>query len=87
MAANIEIRKINGAEVASYVENGKKERAWHGLGQEIGERGTAMWALNGLTTYFQNERNYRNEEMKLDSVLQGHAASKLQQAYDLMIAV
>lgn len=58
-----------------------------GIGQELGERGTAMWALNGLTTYFQNERNYRNEEMKLDSVLQGHAANKLQQAYDLMIAV
>lgn len=58
-----------------------------GIGQEIGERGTAMWALNGLTTYFQNERNYRNKEKKLDSVLNGHAAMKLQQAYDLMIAV
>ena len=57
-----------------------------GIGQDICERGTALWAINGLTTYFQNERNYRNEEMKLDSVLQGHAAHKLQQAYELLIA-
>ena len=33
MAHNIEVRKVNGVEVASYVENGRKERAWHGLGQ------------------------------------------------------
>lgn len=64
-----------------------KEQMETGIGQDICERGTAMWALNGLTTYFQNERNYRNEELKLDSVLTGHAAHKLQQYYDLLMAV
>lgn len=81
---------INAKDISSVGRNqffAIKNSMERGIGQEIGERGTAMWALNGLTTYFQNERNYRNEEMKLDSVLQGHAASKLQQAYDLMIAV
>lgn len=58
----------------------------HGIGQDICERGTAMWAMNGLTTYFQNERNYRNEEQKLDSVLTGHAAHKVQAAYELLVA-
>ena len=33
MAHNIEINKVNGVEIASYVENGRKERAWHRLGQ------------------------------------------------------
>lgn len=34
MAANIEIRTIGGKEIASFAENGKKERAWHGLGDD-----------------------------------------------------
>ena len=58
-----------------------------GIGQDICERGTAMWALNGLTTYFQNEKRYVNDEKKFDSITQGHAAHKLQQAYDLLMAV
>jgi phage/plasmid-like protein (TIGR03299 family) len=55
-----------------------------GVGQDIVERGTGLWAINGLTTYFQNEKNYRNEEVKMDSILQGHAAHKLQKAYDML---
>ena len=34
MAHNIEIRKLNGVEVASFAENGSRERAWHGLGND-----------------------------------------------------
>lgn len=34
MAHNIEINVVNGVEVASFAENGKKERAWHGLGDD-----------------------------------------------------
>lgn len=99
MAANIEIR--NG--VASYVENGincegissvgrnqfnkVKEVMLTGVGQDMGERGTAMWALNGLTTYYQNEKNYSSDELKFNSVLNGTASLRLQKAYDLMVAV
>ncbi len=58
-----------------------------GIGQDMGERGTAMWAINGLTTYFQNDRNYSSDELKFNSMMTGTAASRLQRAYDLMIAV
>lgn len=58
-----------------------------GIGQDMGERGTAMWALNGLTTFFQNEKNYSSEEIKFNSIMNGHAASKVQLAYDLLTAV
>jgi hypothetical protein len=58
-----------------------------GVGQDICEAGTAMWALNGITTYFQNSKKYVSEEKKFDSVINGHAANKLQMAYDMLIAV
>lgn len=66
--------------------NRVKETMENGVGQEYGERGTAMWAINGLTTYYQNEANYRNDEVKLNSVLMGNAAAKVQKAYELMVA-
>lgn len=64
-----------------------KQSMENGIGQEYGERGTAMWAINGLTTYFQNDKNYTSEELKFNSVMNGHAANKLQRAYDLLMAV
>ena len=64
-----------------------KQSMENGIGQEYGERGTAMWAINGLTTYFQNDKNYTSEELKFNSVMNGHAANKLQKAYDLLMAV
>ena len=64
-----------------------KQSMENGIGQEYGERGTAMWAINGLTTYFQNDKKYTSEELKFNSVMNGHAANKLQRAYDLLMAV
>lgn len=58
-----------------------------GIGQDMGERGTALWALNGLTTYYQNDKNYSSDELKFNSMMTGTAASRLQRAYDLMVAV
>ena len=57
-----------------------------GVGQEYGERGTGMWLINGLTTYYQNEANYKSEEYKFDSIMQGQAARKLQKTYELLVA-
>lgn len=51
MAANIEIR--NG--VASYVENGKKERAWHRLGQVFDGELTVIEALEYSHADYQVE--------------------------------
>ena len=59
----------------------------NGIGQEYGERGTAMWALNGLTTYYQNVKNFRNEEQKFINIMQGTAANRVQKFYELAMAV
>lgn len=58
----------------------------NGIGQDFGERGTGLWAVNGLTTYYQNEHNFKSEEVKFDSIQQGHAARKVQQAFELIVA-
>lgn len=63
-----------------------KDTLEHGIGQDFGERGTGMWAINGLTTYYQNEHNFKSEEVKFDSIQQGHAARKVQQAFELIVA-
>ena len=90
---NLKIYRENGIQhqdISSIGRNtflGVKQAMEVGIGQDIQERGTAMWALNGITTYFQNTKNYTSEEKKFDSVMNGHAAHKLQQAYDLLIAV
>lgn len=55
MAHNIEIRTINGAQVASYIENGKKEIAWHGLGTVYDRPLTAVEALEGAHADFDVE--------------------------------
>lgn len=57
-----------------------------GIGQVGQEAGTAMWALNGLTTYYQNEANYSNAEIKFDSLLDGNAYRKVQQFHDALLA-
>ena len=91
--SNLKVYKtegINHEDISSVGRNlfmNVKNSMERGIGQDICERGTAMWALNGITTYFQNEKNYVSEEKKFDSVINGHAAHKLQQAYDLLVAV
>ncbi|MBQ8066489.1 MAG: DUF945 domain-containing protein [Prevotella sp.] len=64
-----------------------KDTLEHGIGQDYGKRGTGLWAINGLTTYYQNEHNFKSEEVKLDSILQGHASRKVEQMYELLAAV
>ena len=41
-----------------------------GVGQEY-HRGTALWLVNGLTTYYQNTREYRTAEAKLGFLMEG----------------
>jgi phage/plasmid-like protein (TIGR03299 family) len=65
---------------------GVKECLESGIGQEGQERGTAMWLMNGLTSYYQNEATERSEEIKFDSIMDGNIYKKVQKAYDLAIA-
>lgn len=57
-----------------------------GIGQDMGERGTGMWLINGLTSYFQNDANYKDEESKFKSLQDGLVANKVQKAYELLVS-
>jgi phage/plasmid-like protein (TIGR03299 family) len=63
-----------------------KEAMESGVGQEGQEKGTGLWAINGLTTYFQNSASYKNGESKFDSIIDGAAYDKVNKAYDLILA-
>ena len=63
-----------------------KEAMESGIGQEGQEKGTALWAINGLTTYFQNVANFSNEEIKFDSLLSGNAYNKVQKLQEALLA-
>ena len=46
-------------------------------------KGTLFGAYNAITGYFQNVRNYKNDEAKLKSILFGNGLNKTQQAFNL----
>jgi phage/plasmid-like protein (TIGR03299 family) len=46
-------------------------------------KGTLFGAYNVVTGYFQNVRNYKNEEARLKSILFGNGLSKTQKAFNL----
>lgn len=57
----------------------------NGVGQDMGERGTAMWVYNGLTSYFQNNAKFRDEETKFDAIMQGRVQQKIFKATKEML--
>ena len=57
-----------------------------GVGQELGVKGTGLWLVNGVTSYFQNVVNYKTEENKFDSIQNGKAAQMMQTVYELLIS-
>lgn len=59
---------------------GMKLAVEQGVGQEYGERGTGLWLVNGITSFYQNHADYRNEEIKLNSILNGNVANKVMMA-------
>jgi phage/plasmid-like protein (TIGR03299 family) len=54
-----------------------------GVGQDKW-RGTGLWLLNGITSYYQNEKKYKDDTYKLDSVMDGYVFKKIQKAYDMI---
>lgn len=46
-------------------------------------RGTVFGAFNSVTGYFQNVRNYKDEESKFKSIMGGTALTRTQTAFDL----
>ena len=56
-----------------------------GVGQDVEDKGSALWLINGITSYFQNYANYKSEETKFDNIQSGPASKKLQKAYNLSL--
>ncbi len=78
---------INHTDISTKGRNaffGMKEAIEEGIGQDILESGNALWAMNGVTTYYQNYANFKNDEAKFVSVLEGNVYNKVQKAYDLL---
>lgn len=90
---NMAIYKATGdayhADITTFAKNQldkMKETVEHGIGQDVGQRGTGMWLINGLTTFYQNEYDFKTEEQKFDSIMTGYASKKVQKAYELLTA-
>lgn len=64
-----------------------QEALYDGIGQDKGEQGTAMWLLNGVTTYFQNSKKFGSEEIKMNSILNGDVSNKINRALTRALAV
>lgn len=66
--------------------NNMRDIVESGIGQDSDDKGSAMWLINGITTYFQNYANYKSEETKFDNLMKGDASRKMQKAYNLVLA-
>ena len=56
-----------------------------GVGQQEIEGGTGLWLVNGITTYFQNTYNWKNDEKKFLSITEGSVADKVQTAVNELL--
>lgn len=61
----------------------------NGIGQDVGPKGTALWFVNGLTTYFQNDLKNNGSQRKLqakfDNLLVGGYYNTLNRAKELVL--
>lgn len=51
--------------------------------QEATTKGTLYGAYNAVTGYFQNVRNYKDDESKFKSIMNGTGLQRTQTAFDL----
>ena len=85
----LDTRNIYHEDIATRSRNiflGIKESMESGIGQDILEKGDGLWAINGITTYYQNAAKYKNQEIMFDSIMDGNVYKKVQKAYDMMLA-
>lgn len=55
-----------------------------GIGQEE-HSNTGLWLLNGVTSFYQNTKVWKNNADKFDGIMGGDAARKVQRAHDLIL--
>ena len=58
-----------------------------GIGQDSNDKRSAMWLINGITSYYQNYAHYKSEETKFDNIQGGTVSKKVQRAYDLVTSI
>lgn len=64
-----------------------KNSLYTGVGQNVGESGTGLWLINGLTTHFNNHHSWKDGDTKFKSILEGSVADKLNVVFnDLQLA-
>ena len=66
--------------------NSMLQAVHEGIGQEYIESGNGLWLINGITSFYQNNANYKNDEVKFMSIMDGNVAKKVQKAYELITA-
>lgn len=83
----LETRNIEHDDIPTRSRNifvGMKEAIEGGVGQDLIESGNGLWAINGVTTFYQNNVNFKNEEAKFQSIMDGNVYRKVQKAYELL---
>ena len=85
----LETKNIYHEDIATRGRNiflGMKNAIEGGIGQDILDRGTALWAINGITTFYQNQANFKNDEVKFDNLMEGNVYKKVNRAYSRLLA-
>lgn len=54
-----------------------------GIGQEL-HRGTALWLFNGVSSYYNNGKTYKNQEERFESLSDGLAYKQTQKMFQLV---
>lgn len=92
---NLKIYNKNGFVLNSsdITTNGKnliekaKNAIYTGVGQEISEKGTGLWLVNGITSFYQNHQDSKDIEYKFDSISNGVIQRNVQKVFELVNAV
>jgi phage/plasmid-like protein (TIGR03299 family) len=63
-----------------------RSNVYNGIGQNVGQKNTGLWLINGFTTAFQNGLKETDSERKFSNMLSGTFYNKLNMAYDKLIA-
>jgi hypothetical protein len=85
----LETRNIEHEDIATRGRNiflDIKNSMESGIGQDILDNGNGLWALNGITTYYQNKANYKNQEVMFNNIMDGNVYKKVNRAYDMILA-
>ena len=64
-----------------------KNAIYTGVGQEISEKGTGLWLVNGITSFYQNHQDTKDIEYKFDSISNGVIQRNVQKVFELVNAV